>query len=44
MRKLVAVAAGIVAAAEDYKRVVDVAVSGNQCWDSLNFERTRCRS
>jgi len=49
MRKLVAVAAGIVVAAvvaEDYMGVVvvDVVVGGNQSLNRLNFARTRCRS
>ena len=40
----VAVAVGIVVAAEDYMGVVDVVAGGNQSWNRLNFARTRCRS
>ena len=39
-----AAAAAVVVAEEDYKEVVDAAVDGNQSWNHLNFERTRCCS
>lgn len=40
----IAVAAVVAAAEEDYRGVVDVAVGGNQSWNHLKFERTRCCS
>lgn len=41
---IAAAVAAVVVAEEDYKEVVDAAVDGNQSWNHLNFERTRCCS